>query len=168
MKQEKEKRSLMDGELTAPATGRLLPLHLVEDEVFSAGILGDGVGIVPDTGEICAPCDGVVDAVFDSRHAVSMTADFGAELLIHCGIDTVELKGEGFVLSVAAGDRVRRGDRLLRFDPALLKERGYYATTPVLVVNAEHFEIRKAEGERVRSGEHLMTLTAKREGEGKA
>ena len=107
-----EKRPFEDGVLTSPADGKLLPLPLVEDEVFSAGILGEGMAIVPDSGEIYAPCDGVVDAVFDSRHAVSMTADFGAELLIHCGIDTVELKGEGFVLSVGQGDHARHGAAL--------------------------------------------------------
>ena len=132
--------------------------------MFSAGILGDGMGIVPATGEIYAPCDGIVDAIFDSRHAVSMTSDFGAELLIHCGIDTVELKGEGFALSVSQGRCVRRGDLLLRFDPNLLKERGYYATTPVIVVNSDSYVIEKVASGHLKAGEPLMRLQ-RRKGE---
>ena len=162
MKKEKEKRA--DGVLYSPADGKILPLSAVEDEVFSAGILGDGVGVVPSTGEIFSPCDGVVEAIFDSRHAVSMTSDFGAELLIHCGIDTVELKGEGFELAVSQGCHVKRGELLLRFDPNLLKERGYYTTTPVIVVNADSYVVEKAEIGPVRAGDVLMRLTSKKEG----
>ena len=150
--------------VSAPVTGRLLPLPLVEDEVFSAGILGDGVAVVPESNEICAPCDGTVDALFDSHHAVSMTADFGAELLIHCGIDTVELKGEGFSPLVKQGEHVKRGQPLLHMDVSLLKERGYYTTTPVLLVNGESFAIKKVTGDRVGQGEPLMTLTPRTEG----
>ena len=164
MKKEKEAKNAGGEVIYSPADGKILPLPLVEDEVFSAGILGDGVGIVPKTGEIFAPCDGVVDAIFDSRHAVSMTSDLGAELLIHCGIDTVELKGEGFDLAVSQGSHVKRGELLLRFDPNLLKERGYYTTTPVIVVNADSYAMEKAEAEAVRTGEPLMRLCPKGEG----
>ena len=164
MKKEKEVPGLGGGVIYSPADGKILSLSLVEDEVFSAGILGDGVAIVPTTGEIFAPCDGVVDAIFDSRHAVSMTSDFGAELLIHCGIDTVELKGLGFELAISQGCHVKRGELLLRFDPNLLKERGYYTTTPVIVVNADSYVLEKAETGPVRTGESLMRLLPKKEG----
>ena len=164
MKKEKEMERRAEEVIYSPADGKILPLSLVEDEVFSAGILGDGVGVVPKTGEIFAPCDGVVDAIFDSRHAVSMTSDFGAELLIHCGNDTVELKGEGFQLAIAQGCHVKRGELLLRFDPNLLKERGYYTTTPVIVVNADSYVVEKAESGAVRVGEPLMRLLHKKEG----
>lgn len=164
MKKEKEAKNTGGEVIYSPADGKILPLSLVEDEVFSAGILGDGLGIVPTTGEIFAPCDGVVDAIFDSRHAVSMTSDLGAELLIHCGIDTVELKGEGFELAISQGCHVKRGELLLRFDPNLLKERGYYTTTPVIVVNADSYVVEKAEPGTVRTGEPLMRLSPKKEG----
>ena len=165
MKKEKEAKNEGGGVIYSPADGKTMPLCLVEDEVFSAGILGDGLGIVPTTGEIFAPCDGVVEAIFDSRHAVSMTSDFGAELLIHCGIDTVELKGEGFQLVISQGCHVKRGELLLRFDPNLLKERGYYTTTPVIVVNADSFVVERAEPGPVRTGDVLMRLVPKGEKE---
>ena len=149
-----------DGELVSPANGKVLPLSLVEDEVFAEGILGGGVALIPETGEIYAPADGVIDAVFDTGHALSMTVDFGAEILIHCGLDTVKLRGEGFECLVQKGERVVKGQLLLRFSPGELREKGYYVTTPVVIVNSDHFRIRVTDARVVRHGERLMMLYA--------
>ena len=147
--------------IVSPADGKIVPLGEVEDEVFSSGILGQGVAILPDNGEIYAPVDGVVATVAETKHAVTITADSGAQVLIHCGMDTVSLRGEGFELFVAAGERVMPGKLLLKFDPALIRSRGYALTTPVVVVNEEEFELSIAEGERIRRGEPLMYLNSK-------
>lgn len=147
--------------IVSPADGKRIALADVEDEVFSAGILGDGVAIVPDAGEIYAPVDGVVETVTETKHAVSIAADCGAQILIHCGIDTVALRGEGFEVYVSVGERVTPGKLLLKFDPALVRARGYAITTPVVVVNASDFTLSIPSGERVHRGEPLIRLTKK-------
>lgn len=147
--------------IASPADGKIIPLSEVEDEVFSTGILGEGIAIIPDSGEIYAPVDGVVSTVAETRHAVSITADCGAELLIHCGIDTVALRGEGFETYVMAGERVTPGKLLLKFDPARIRASGYAVTTPVVVVNATEFALTMTDAARVRRGEPLIRLTKK-------
>lgn len=145
--------------LFSPADGKVLPLEQVEDEVFSTGILGEGIALIPETGEIFAPSDGVIATVFETRHAISMTADFGAELLIHCGIDTVELKGEGFSVFVQEKERVTRGQLLLRFDPDFLRKKGYAVTTPIVVANGERFSVSPIAKTHVRHGDALLALS---------
>lgn len=147
--------------IVSPADGKIIPLDKVEDEVFSTGILGGGVAILPDAGEIYAPVDGVVATVAETKHAITITADSGAQVLIHCGMDTVALRGEGFDLFVAAGERVTPGKLLLKFDPALIREKGYALTTPVVVVNDEEFMLSISTGDRIRRGEPLIRLTKK-------
>ncbi len=147
--------------IVSPADGKIIPLSEVEDEVFSSGILGDGIAILPDSGEIWAPVDGVVSTVAETRHAVSITADCGAEILIHCGIDTVALRGEGFETYVSAGERVTPGKLLLKFDPARVLASGYAVTTPVVVVNASEFTLAITDATRVRRGDSLIRLTKK-------
>src|SRR5690606_29096476 len=102
--------------ILAPVTGWAAPLSEVPDAVFSEAMLGDGLAIEPTEGEICAPFDGVIAVLPASRHAVSIRSDQGLEVLIHVGLETVALKGEGFTAHVAEGQRVRAGDRLLSFD----------------------------------------------------
>ena len=149
--------------IVSPADGRCVPLGTVKDEVFSTGILGEGVAIVPTTGEIYAPVDGVVQTVAETKHAVSITADCGAEILIHCGLDTVALRGEGFSAFVSVGERLTPGKLLLKFDPALLKSRGYDVTTPLVVVNADEFSLSLPDTESdVRRGEPLIRLEKKK------
>ena len=147
--------------IVSPADGKIIPLHEVEDEVFATGILGGGVAILPDVGEIYAPVDGVVATVAETKHAVTITADSGAQVLIHCGMDTVALRGEGFDMFIEAGERVTPGKLLIKFDPALIRSRGYVLTTPIVVVNDEEFDLSVSEGERVRRGEPLIRLTKK-------
>ena len=111
----------------------------VNDPTFSQEILGKGVAIVPEKGRVVAPIDGVVTMVFDTKHAISMQGDNGVELIIHIGLDTVELKGEHFTALIHAGERVKKGTPLLDFDMEKIKAAGYDVVTPVIVCNTPNF-----------------------------
>ena len=122
--------------VTAPLSGRVIPMEEIPDQVFSQGILGEGVGIEPTGNVVVAPADATVCSVIeDSRHAVGLTLDNGAELLIHVGIDTVSMNGDGFQLHVKEGDRVRLGDKLITFDSEKIKAAGHPTTTAFLVTD---------------------------------
>lgn len=125
-----------EGEILAPLSGRILPLTEIPDEVFSQGVLGDGVGIDPTSNVVLAPADASVSSVIeDSRHACGLTLDNGIELLIHVGIDTVSMGGDGFELHIKEGDRVQRGDPLITFDPDKIRAAGHPAVTAFLVTD---------------------------------
>ena len=122
--------------VTAPLSGRVIPMEEIPDQVFSQGILGEGVGIEPTGNVVVAPADATVCSVIeDSRHAVGLTLNNGAELLIHVGIDTVSMNGDGFQLHVKEGDRVHLGDKLITFDPEKIKAAGHPTTTAFLVTD---------------------------------
>lgn len=123
------------GNLYAPITGKSIAITDVKDEVFSTKALGDGIAIEPAVGEVYAPCSGVISAFFDTGHAVAITSTDGVELLIHVGMDTVELKGEGFTPMAKAGDTVQKGQLLLKFDIDLITRKGYSVVTPVVITN---------------------------------
>lgn len=125
--------------LGAPVKGKAVDLKEVNDPTFSTGMLGQGVAIFPSEGKIYAPVDGEIAMVFDTLHAVSMTAENGVEILIHVGLDTVELKGKGFEGHVKAGDKVKKGDLLLTVDLDAVKEAGYDIITPMLVCNTDDY-----------------------------
>jgi phosphoenolpyruvate-protein phosphotransferase len=147
--------------LDAPLSGWAAPLDEAPDPVFAGRMLGDGVALDPVSESLHAPCDGVVIGLPRSRHAVTLRAHNGAEILLHVGLETVALGGEGFEAHVAEGQRVRRGDRLLSFDLDLLAGRARSLLTPVVLTNGERFEIAsRVMGREVRQGEPLMTLRA--------
>ena len=123
-------------EILAPVAGKAIPMSEVADPTFSQEILGKGVAVVPSEGKIAAPADGEVVVMFETKHAVSLKTDFGAELIVHIGLDTVNLKGQFFQAHVAQGDKVKAGDLLVEFEPDVIKEAGYKDTTMVLVSNA--------------------------------
>ena len=123
----------------APCKGRVVPLAEVPDPVFADKVLGDGFAVIPADGRIYAPADGEVAMVFDTLHAITMTTDQGAELLIHIGLDTVTLKGAPFTAHVAAGDHVKKGDLLLDADLEKIQEAGLHIITPVLVCNTDEY-----------------------------
>lgn len=148
--------------LFAYIEGTAISLSGVEDEVFSKKILGDGLAIIPSGNEIYAPMDAVIDTVFDTHHAISMTSEEGIEILIHCGIDTVKLGGEGFEPCVKAGDRVRRGDVLLKFDPNIIKDSGYSLTTPIVILNSDRFLIASISTGDCRAGDKLAIVQEKK------
>ena len=143
------------GELKAVLTGKVIPLEEVPDEVFSQKIMGEGVAFEPDNDVVYAPADATVSVVMeDSRHACGLTLDNGMELLIHVGIDTVDMGGDGFELFVKSGDRVRRGDRLISFTPEKIKAAGHPKTTVFLVTDEGNASnIRYLSGMDAKAGE---------------
>lgn len=122
-KTEKAKNTSADGveqSVSAPVSGRALELSEVKDEVFSSGSMGKGIAVEPEKGEVYAPCDGEIVTFFPTGHAIGIKGDNGAEILIHVGIDTVELNGEGFTPQAKQGDHVKKGQLLLKFDIGLI------------------------------------------------
>lgn len=126
--------------LYAPLTGTVIPLEEVPDETFSAGILGQGLAIQPDDPTVYAPFDGTVIQTVDSKHAVGLRSADGMEVLIHVGIDTVDMNGQGFTLHCQEGDTVKRGQRLLTFDPKAIEAAGHPTVTAVLVTNSDDYQ----------------------------
>ena len=151
--------------LRCPVDGVVIPLSGVEDDVFSKKILGDGCAIVPEVGEVYSPADGVIDSVFDTHHAISMSTACGAELLIHCGIDTVKMKGQGFVPLVRSGDKVKAGEPLLRFDLELIRKLGFSTTVPIIVLNSECFILNTVLHGQMTHGNAMIKLTQSIKGE---
>lgn len=141
----------------SPLKGSIIPLSEVQDEVFSGEIVGKGAAVVPEKGEIHAPSEGEILSVFDTGHALGMRTRDGVELLIHIGLNTVELKGKYFQTHIKQGDLVKKGDLLISFDIEEIQKAGYDITTPVLVSNtADYLDIlAKKEG---KAGEELITI----------
>ena len=149
-------------EITAPVAGKVVALEDVPDPTFAQGILGPGIAIEPTEGRIVAPADGTVDVMFETGHAVSLTTAGGAELLIHVGIDTVQLEGRHYKACCKAGDQVRKGDTLIEFDPEAIKAEGYKIVTPVLICNPDTFkDVKSVAGETVSAGDELLHLETK-------
>ncbi|MCI5844441.1 MAG: glucose PTS transporter subunit IIA [Oscillospiraceae bacterium] len=119
--------------------GTAIPLEAVEDDVFSQKILGDGIAIEPSEGKLFAPCDGKIDTVFETKHAVNMVSEDGVELLMHIGIDTVKLEGKYFETHVTDGQTVKKGDLLITFDKKAIQAAGYPLTTPLLICNTDDY-----------------------------
>lgn len=143
----------------APVAGTVVAREDIPDETFAAGILGDGVGIEPEKGEVVAPFDGVISSTTDTFHAVGISGPADMELLIHVGVNTVEMKGEGFTLHVKEGDRVKKGQKLITFDIAKIKAAGHPATTAVLVTNREDYDAFTIEAvQKVAAGAKLITV----------
>ena len=130
---------LEDIVICSPLKGDVLELAQVEDAAFSAGILGKGCAIIPAEGEVYAPVDGILTTLFPTKHALGITSDDGVEVLIHIGLNTVQLNGEGFTAHVQQGARVSRGQHLLSFDLADLKDKGYCLQTPVIITNTNNY-----------------------------
>lgn len=119
--------------------GEVIPLEKVEDEVFSSKILGDGVAIEPTEGKLYSPCDGRVDSIFDTKHAINLISSTGCEIIIHIGIDTVKLNGKFFETHVSNGHEVHKGDLLISFDIKQITELGYRVTTPMIISNTDEY-----------------------------
>lgn len=125
--------------LFAPVRGNVIPRSEIPDETFASGVLGDGVGIDPEEGIVYAPFDGEISSVTDTRHAVGITGPGEMEVLIHVGVDTVNMKGDGFALLVNEGDKVKKGQRLLTFDIEKIRAAGYSPVTAVLLTNSDDY-----------------------------
>lgn len=126
-------------ELRAYISGSVIPIADVEDPVFSSKALGDGIAICPNEETVTAPCAGEISMVADTLHAVGLTLNNGAELLIHVGLNTVALDGEGFKVLVKQGSKVRQGTPLIKFDKALIEERGYATDCILIVTNSDDY-----------------------------
>ena len=146
-------------QIASPLSGKVLKLEELHDDAFASGALGAGVGILPDKGEVYAPADGVISTLFPTLHAIGMETDEGVELLIHIGLDTVQLEGKGFEAMIGQGDRVRKGQLLVRFDADYIKAQGFLTETPVIVVNTDDYlEIVESERGSGAAGDGLLTI----------
>ncbi|AVK61451.1 PTS beta-glucoside transporter subunit EIIBCA [Lactobacillus sp. CBA3605] len=126
-------------QLNSPVTGQILPLSAIKDEVFSSGAMGQGIAIEPTEGLLVAPADGTIALVFPTGHAVGLNTTAGAELLMHIGMDTVELDGQGFETLVSQGDTVKAGQPLVKFDIQAIQAAGFSVTTPIVVTNSKNY-----------------------------
>lgn len=125
----------------SPLAGTTIPLSRVPDEAFAQGLLGQGIAIIPTGDTLYAPTDGVIESVFDAKHALTILSEGGAEILLHIGINTVELSGSAFTVEVVAGERITRGDVLVRFDREAIERAGYSPVTPIVVCNHEAYAL---------------------------
>ena len=143
----------------APMTGKVKDLSEVEDEVFSSGMLGNGIAIEPTNGQVNSPVDGIVTTVFPTKHAIGVTSDDGVEILIHIGMDTVELNGEGFESFVKQNERVKKGDLLIRVNLDKIKAAGLSMITPIVVTNSNSYKAISIDAKNtVDKGQVLLTI----------
>ena len=133
---KKENKGIFIG---SPIEGEAVSLKEVNDPTFAQEMLGKGIAIKPSKGRVVAPVDGEITILFETKHAISIVSEQGVELLIHIGLDTVNLKGENFKTYVKAGDKVKSGDLLIEFDMEKIKEAGYDTITPIVICNTFEF-----------------------------
>lgn len=144
--------------LTAPVKGECIPIGKVADPTFAEEILGKGIAIKPADGRIYSPTDGVISTVFPTGHAVGVTTADGAEILIHVGLDTVQLKGQHFKIMVEADQEVKRGDLLLEADLEEISKAGYDTVTPMIICNSSDFSKIECKTEgTVDAGDEVIT-----------
>ena len=150
--------------VTAPFSGKLVPLSEVPDETFASGVLGEGIAIEPSDGLFCSPVDGTVETIAETKHAIGFAADNGLEILVHVGLETVSLNGEGFEILVKEGDRVKAGQPVAKADLALIRERGLKTITSIVLTGgADEKELHCAEGLATAGKTPVLTLTEKEE-----
>ncbi len=154
---KKHKKALS---LYAHLNGTIIPLKNVDDEAFSTGILGDGAAIEPSDGNLYAPCDGKIESIFDTKHAVNIISDDGAEILLHIGVNTVRLGGKFFKSYVSDGQTVKQGDLLISFDIEKIKDAGYDTTTPIIVCNSDDYSaINVVAQNKVKVGDKIIDIS---------
>lgn len=155
--EKKDASMLRKTEIASPVKGQVLKLSDIKDEAFASGVLGKGAAILPEEGKVYAPADGEITALFPTLHAIGMKTEEGAELLIHIGLDTVQLNGEGFEAHIQNGDRVEKGQLLISFDKELIEGKGYCLETPVLITNSDDYlEVAEIASGRILPGEGLL------------
>lgn len=145
--------------IAAPIKGNVVALADVKDEVFSSESMGKGIAIEPEEGKVYAPADGVISTFFPTGHAIGITTDLGAEILIHVGMDTVEMNGDGFEPQKSQGDKVKKGDLLLKFNIDKIKAAGHPVTTPVIITNSDDYaDVIPTNALKVDSGDELIQI----------
>lgn len=143
----------------APLSGTVIPMNELKDDAFSQGVLGKGVGIEPTDGKVLSPVDGTVTTLFPTLHAIGLTADSGIELLIHIGLDTVQMGGKGFTAHIKEGDRVKKGQHIMDVDLNAVKAAGFSTQTPVIVTNSSDLlDIIPLDNKTVQAGNELITV----------
>ncbi|WP_119317026.1 PTS sugar transporter subunit IIA [Companilactobacillus formosensis] len=135
------KKKVKEVELVAPVNGKAVDLSEVPDKVFASGMMGEGIAFKYTGDTICAPCDGKITTIPNTMHAFGIIAENDAEILVHIGIDTVNLKGEGFKKLVNEGDKVKAGDPIIKLDRSLIESKGYNLITPVLITNSKDYSV---------------------------
>ena len=158
---EEDKKLVGSQAVLAPAAGEVIALSEVKDAAFAGGCMGKGIAIKPSEGKLTAPVDGKVTALFPTKHAIGITSEHGIEILMHIGMDTVELDGKYFSALVKEGDSVKTGDLLVTFEMDKIAEAGYDLTTPVVITNSDSFsDVLATEKKQVECGDVLMTVLA--------
>ncbi|MGG7142692.1 beta-glucoside-specific PTS transporter subunit IIABC [Clostridium nigeriense] len=153
-----KKSSLKPSELAACVKGEMIPLENVNDPVFSSKTMGDGVAFIPEIGEITSPVDGTIEVAFPTGHAIGLKSNDNFEVLIHVGINTVELNGQGFKLLVKQGEKVTRGQKLIEFDLKKIKEKGYDPTTMLLITESNNKILKKENYRNVKNEDKVLEL----------
>lgn len=148
-------------ELCSPITGEAVDLSQVPDPVFAEKMVGDGIAIIPTEDIVVAPCDGKIVQIFPTNHAIGIETTTGLDLLIHIGIDTVDLKGDGFKRLVEEGDMIKKGQPILEVDIKRVKELGKPLTSPFVITNADELEFKKRTTGKVEAGQTVI-LTVKK------
>ena len=140
--------------------GRTIPMDEVNDQTFAQELLGPGIAIVPSNGTVVSPINGTIATVMDTKHAVCIQGEDGLELIVHAGLDTVELNGKYYQTYKEIGDQVKAGDVLLEFDLEEITKAGYDVTTPIVITNLGDYKITKClTGQQVKAGEEVIQLT---------
>lgn len=145
--------------IISPLKGEVVNLSEIEDAAFSSGVLGDGVAIIPSDGKVVSPVNGVVTTLFPSLHAIGILSDEGVEVLIHIGLNTVQLDGKGFSAKIKQGDKVKKGQEILTFDMETIKSAGYSLVTPVVITNSSQFlDVAQTNSKNVDLKDNLITV----------
>lgn len=146
--------------LKAVEDGRTIPMDEVNDQTFAQELLGPGIAIVPSNGTVVSPINGTIATVMDTKHAVCIQGEDGLELIVHAGLDTVEVNGKYYQTYKEIGDQVKAGDVLLEFDLEEITKAGYDVTTPIVITNLGDYKITKClTGQQVKAGEEVIQLT---------
>ena len=146
-------------EIASPLTGKIIQQEDMQDEAFASGVLGKGVAIQPEDGKVYAPADGEISVLFPTFHAIGIQTESGAELLIHIGLNTVQLEGRGFTPKVHQGDKITKGQLIMEFDKDLIEKEGYSTESPVLVSNADDYmDIIAEKADHTEAGGNLLTI----------
>lgn len=146
-------------QVASPLTGKVVALTQVKDEVFSKGIMGKGIAVIPSEGVVVAPFDGTVNAIFPTKHAIGLTNADGVEVLVHIGLDTVELNGKYYEAFVENGTMVKKNDVLVKFDLKAIQEAGYDIVTPVIITNSsEYVDVIETEAKTVKAQDELLKV----------
>lgn len=168
--EKSEQKSIASGEeeetiadnitIASPLTGKTVKMEDVKDNVFASKMMGDGIAVEPAEGIVYAPFDGNISVLFDTKHCVGIHGDNGCDILIHVGIDTVQLEGKYYEYHVEKDQKVKKGDILLEFDIDKIKAAGYDVTTPIIIVNTDNYTTMEMTTQaNVEKGELLLTAT---------